>query len=68
MEGDSSVHMGRRDGKPGGKQKLYGALMEIGSKIDKEKWIVIGDLNRHIGFNKAPVKTYQILQRRLVYE
>ncbi|XP_050706159.1 uncharacterized protein LOC126991439 [Eriocheir sinensis] len=36
-------------------RKLYGALMEISGRVGKEKWIVMGDLNGHIGLNNAPV-------------
>ena len=38
-------------------RKLYEALAETHRKVGKEKWVLMGDFNSHIGLNNAPVNT-----------
>lgn len=36
-------------------RKLYEALMEVGERVGKQRWLVMGDFNGHIGLNNMPV-------------
>ena len=41
----------------GNNRKLYEALMEIREKVDSEKWVIMGDLNGHIGQLNEKINT-----------
>lgn len=37
-------------------KKLFDLMTEIGMEIGKEKWVIMGDLNGHIGLNNERTK------------